>query len=78
MPRTAPSTDPQDHKRLNVFAKASATLGEGVDGSIWASYLRSSWFGSGQIPARAVRAGLIERFRLDRRQRGRPHRARRA
>jgi hypothetical protein len=30
--------------------------------SLWASHLRSAWFASGQIPARAVRAGLIERF----------------
>jgi len=57
-----PFDRPQDYKRLNAFAKVSAALGDGVDGSIWASYLRSSWFGSGQIPARAVRAGLIDRF----------------
>jgi len=57
-----PFDRPQDYKRLNAFAKVSATLGDGVDGSIWASYLRSRWFGSGQIPARAVRAGLIDRF----------------
>lgn len=67
---------PQDYKRLNAFAKASATLGDGVDGSIWASYLRSSWFGSGQIPARAVRAGLINRFgSIDNSEGGRRERA---
>jgi outer membrane receptor protein involved in Fe transport len=71
-----PFDRPQDYKRLNAFAKASATLGEGVDGSIWASYLRSSWFGSGQIPARAVRAGLIDRFgSIDNSEAGRTERA---
>ena len=71
-----PFDRPQDYKRLNVFAKASATLGDGVDGSIWASYLRSSWFGSGQIPARAVRAGLIDRFgSIDNSEGGRTERA---
>jgi outer membrane receptor protein involved in Fe transport len=57
-----PFDRPLDYKRLNGFAKASARLDDDVDGSIWAAYLRSSWFGSGQIPARAVRAGLIDRF----------------
>jgi outer membrane receptor protein involved in Fe transport len=71
-----PFDRPQDYKRLNAFAKASATLGDGVDGSIWASYLRSSWFGSGQIPARAVRAGLIDRFgSIDNSEGGRTERA---
>ena len=71
-----PFDRPQDYKRLNAFAKASATLGDGIDGSIWASYLRSSWFGSGQIPARAVRAGLIDRFgSIDNSEGGRTERA---
>ncbi len=29
---------------------------------MWASYLNSNWFASGQIPERAVREGLINRF----------------
>ena len=71
-----PFDRPQDYKRLNAFAKASATLGDDIDGSIWASYLRSSWFGSGQIPARAVRAGLIDRFgSIDNSEGGRTERA---
>jgi outer membrane receptor protein involved in Fe transport len=71
-----PFDRPQDYQRLNAFAKASATLGDGVDGSIWASYLRRSWFGSGQIPARAVRAGLIDRFgSIDDSEGGRTERA---
>jgi len=52
----------QDYVRFNAFAKASAALGESVDASVWASYLDSNWFGSGQIPERAVREGLIGRF----------------
>src|SRR4029453_7174678 len=52
----------QDYLRLNVFAKASSTIGENIDWSIWASYLNSNWFASGQVPVRAVREGLITRF----------------
>src|SRR3989442_1302879 len=52
----------QDYVRFNAFGKASAALSESVDASVWASYLKSNWFGSGQIPERAVRSGLIGRF----------------
>jgi len=57
-----PFDRPQDYKRINAFAKASAALGENVDASVWASYLASNWFASGEIPERAVREGLIGRF----------------
>lgn len=71
-----PFDRPQNYKRVNAFVKASAALGDRVDGSIWASYLRSSWFGSGQIPARAVRAGSIDRFgSIDNSEGGRTERA---
>ena len=30
--------------------------------SVWASHYRAEWHGSGQIPSRAIRAGLIDRF----------------
>jgi hypothetical protein len=71
-----PFDRPQDYRRLNAFGKASAALADGVDGSMWASYLRSSWFGSGQIPARAVRSGLIDRFgAIDNSEGGRTERA---
>jgi outer membrane receptor protein involved in Fe transport len=71
-----PFDRPQDYQRLNAFGKASAALADGVDASIWASYLRSSWFGSGQIPARAVRSGLIDRFgAIDNSEGGRTERA---
>jgi hypothetical protein len=52
----------QNYRRLNLFAKASSRLSEDLEGSIWASYLWSDSFASGQIPARAVRSGLIDRF----------------
>ena len=51
----------QDYIRLNVFTKLSASLND-VDWAVWASYLNSNWFASGQIPTRAVREGLITRF----------------
>ena len=57
-----PFDRPQEYIRFNVFGKASAALSESVDASVWASYLNSNWFGSGQIPGRAVREGLIDRF----------------
>ena len=57
-----PFDRPQEYIRFNVFGKASAALSESVDASVWASYLNSNWFGSGQIPERAVREGLIDRF----------------
>ena len=52
----------QDYHRTNGFAKLTAPLGESWDVSIWTSYLWSNWWASGQIPARAVREGLITRF----------------
>ena len=50
------------YERFNIFAKASASLAEGMDLSLWASHYRADWHGSGQIPLRAVREGLISRF----------------
>jgi outer membrane receptor protein involved in Fe transport len=57
-----PFDRPQEYIRFNVFAKASAALTETIDASVSGSYLNSNWFGSGQIPERAVREGLINRF----------------
>ncbi|HYB42421.1 MAG TPA: TonB-dependent receptor plug domain-containing protein [Candidatus Methylomirabilis sp.] len=57
-----PFERPQEYIRFNLFAKATASLGETADGSAWISYLNSNWFASGQIPERAVREGLIGRF----------------
>ena len=57
-----PFEHPSRYDRLNVFAKASATLAEDMKLSLWASFYESNWRGSGQIPERAVREGLITRF----------------
>jgi outer membrane receptor protein involved in Fe transport len=57
-----PFDRPQRYIRTNFFAKASAALSENVDASGWLSYLNSNWFASGQIPTRALRSGLIDRF----------------
>lgn len=57
-----PFQHPNGYLRLNVFAKATATLAEDMKLSVWASHYRAEWHGSGQVPARAVRSGLIDRF----------------
>jgi outer membrane receptor protein involved in Fe transport len=57
-----PFDRPQDYQRINGFAKISGSLSESVDASIWGSYLWSNWWASGQIPERAVRDKLIDRF----------------
>ena len=57
-----PFEHPNGYERLNLFAKARATLSEGMDVTAWASHYQADWHGSGEIPVRAVRAGLISRF----------------
>jgi outer membrane receptor protein involved in Fe transport len=53
---------PNGYLRFNLFAKATTTLGEDMRLSLWGSHYRAEWHGSGEIPVRAVRAGLIDRF----------------
>ena len=57
-----PFDHPNGYLRFNVFGKASTTLAEDMKLSLWASYYHAEWHGSGEIPARAVREGLIDRF----------------
>jgi len=57
-----PSNHPNGYSRFNIFAKASAQVAEDMKLSLWASYYQADWHGSGQIPQRAVREGLIGRF----------------
>jgi outer membrane receptor protein involved in Fe transport len=57
-----PTDRPQNYQRFNVFGKATASLAETLDASASVSHLRGAWFASGEIPTRAVRAGLIDRF----------------
>jgi len=57
-----PFTHPNGYERFNILAKGKATIAEDMDLSAWASYYRADWHGSGEIPTRAVRSGLIGRF----------------
>jgi outer membrane receptor protein involved in Fe transport len=57
-----PFTHPNGYERLNLLAKGKASLSESMDLSVWASFYQADWHGSGEIPARAVRSGLIGRF----------------
>src|SRR5262252_9289284 len=57
-----PFEHPNGYERFNLFVKGKATLAEGMDLAVWASYYQADWHGSGEIPARAVREGLISRF----------------
>jgi hypothetical protein len=56
-----PFEHPNGYERFNLFAKAKAALTETMELSLWASHYQADWHGSGEIPARAVRAGLISR-----------------
>jgi outer membrane receptor protein involved in Fe transport len=52
----------QDYRRLNGFGKLTAPVGRGAQLVASASAFDSRWNASGQIPERAVDAGLIGRF----------------
>ena len=53
---------PQDFARFNVFGKFHTHLGDDARLAVTASGFSSAWDASGQIPARAVRRGLVGRF----------------
>ncbi len=53
---------PQDYKRFNVFGKYYGELTPKTSLSVEGSYFNASWYGSGQIPLRAVTEGFITRF----------------
>jgi outer membrane receptor protein involved in Fe transport len=57
-----PFEHPNGYLRFNLFAKASANIAEDMKLAVWASLYRAEWHGSGQIPERAIRSGLIDRF----------------
>ena len=57
-----PFEHPNGYLRFNLFAKASANIAEDMKLAVWASLCRAEWHGSGQIPERAIRSGLIDRF----------------
>jgi outer membrane cobalamin receptor len=53
---------PNGYVRFNLFAKATTDLTEDMRASLSASHYRAEWHGSGELPARAVRSGLVDRF----------------
>ncbi len=57
-----PFESPQNFKRNNLMAKYSAQLTGSGKVSALISHFTSSWDASGQLPQRAVDAGLITRF----------------
>jgi len=57
-----PFDHPSNYERFNLFTKATADLGKGAKLTLSASHYRGAWRGSGQIPERAVRSGLSDRF----------------
>lgn len=57
-----PFESSQNFNRVNVLAKYTAKLANNDKLSVLASHFSSKWDASGQIPQRAVDAGLISRF----------------
>ncbi|MBL7749356.1 MAG: TonB-dependent receptor, partial [Chitinophagaceae bacterium] len=53
---------PQDFHRFNLMGKYNAWFGNQSQLSITASTFDSKWYASGQVPDRAVNAGIINRF----------------
>lgn len=52
----------QNFKRINLFSKYNLEFANQSELSLTASYFKSNWNASGQIPNRAVDSGLISRF----------------
>lgn len=57
-----PFDSPQNFKRVNLMGKYRTQLKNGQLLNFTASHFQSKWDASGQIPERAVNAGLIGRF----------------
>ncbi|MEX0362095.1 MAG: TonB-dependent receptor, partial [Allomuricauda sp.] len=57
-----PFESSQNFSRINLFGKYTARFKENTTLSTSISYFTSTWDASGQIPQRAVDAGLITRF----------------
>ena len=53
---------PQNFHRFNLMGKYNAWFGNQSQLTITASTFDSKWFASGQVPDRAVQAGIINRF----------------
>lgn len=57
-----PFDSPQGFHRINLFAKYNQKLGNLDKLTVQASHFQSQWDASGQVPQRAVDAGIISRF----------------
>lgn len=53
---------PQAFKRKNIFSKFNTRLGSSNQLTLSAGWFESNWYASGQIPERAVDAGIISRW----------------
>jgi outer membrane receptor protein involved in Fe transport len=57
-----PFRNPQDFTRLNLAAKWRRSIGDTHDVTVAGAAYRGRWDASGQIPARLVDAGVLDRF----------------
>lgn len=57
-----PFDSPQNFNRFNMMAKYNLNLSDNQKLQLTASHFQSKWDASGQIPQRAIDAGLIDRF----------------
>jgi len=57
-----PFDHPNRYNRINALAKASAEIAPDMKLAILGTFYYAQWNGSGQIPERAVREQLIDRF----------------
>jgi outer membrane receptor protein involved in Fe transport len=57
-----PFKNPNDYNRFNLFAKLTPWSTANSNLTLLATFFKTYWNASGEIPARAVRAGTIGRF----------------
>lgn len=57
-----PTINPQNFNRFNIFGKYNFSLSDNTQFTASLSAFKSKWDASGQVPERAVDAGLIDRF----------------
>jgi outer membrane cobalamin receptor len=57
-----PTNDKQSFNRYNVFGKYNLALSGSTQLTASLSFFKSKWDASGQIPERAVKSGLLDRF----------------
>jgi hypothetical protein len=70
-----PFDNPQHYRRYNIFGKWTAPVSSSAELVATASGYDASWNASGQIPQRAIAAGLVTRFgSIDRSEGGNTHR----